>query len=667
MAGGVVGRLAVLLGLDSTAFEKGLTAASKEANRSAKDIEHSFGGLGNVFSSLLGPLSSLGGQLGSTMDTIGESIGGALRTLGPMGSGVAAVGAAAVGAAAGVGVLGSAMFSLAESGAETIETFTHLSEKTGISREDLVAWGAVAKVGGTNLETFQTGVKRLEVAISGLTPAGKVAREVLQSIGVTAKDPQEALLEVADKFSHMEDGAQKAAIAVAIFGRSGTEMIPILDGGREAITKWQIQTALLASTIDKNAEAAHKWKEKTVELSTSWELTKVTLAATLGTLADLDTKFTAMLEKAGADSEAIQGRTDTLSTALPQKAIDAMRTRLQNEADQEGIANAQMALDLAKAKGPAEAKVLDLKRQITEAEKNTSQAGLLASAALVSQLIPLEKIAALEKSAREEAERRAAAHLDFEKRMNSVAAPWQQGELYLGPHLTRDQEKGAAGAASEALHPSEAPNIGGMSTALPAMDALLGVGPKILDVTAMMTSFNDTFYGGVTRDVERLTALRDMFTELHEKTGQDFSAQIQKLDQSLMHANYDLALQSGTVSFQQAFQNMFSVLEESGKNFAASLANNVGKAITELNAGLAQFIVTGKGLDAKKMLQGFAESTITSALGAARACYSARSASAASAESVTARAPAPLSTRRTPHSPVLPAARAVYSIPFSQT
>ncbi len=43
-----------------------------------------------------------------------------------------------------------------------------------------------------------------------------------------ARDPAQALTEIAQKFAEYEDGANKAALSVAIFGKSGAGLLPVL-------------------------------------------------------------------------------------------------------------------------------------------------------------------------------------------------------------------------------------------------------------------------------------------------------------------------------------------------------------------------------------------------------------------------------------------------------
>lgn len=46
------------------------------------------------------------------------------------------------------------------------------------------------------------------------------------------------MVEIADRMATMDDGAQKTAIAMALFGRSGVDLIPMLNEGGDAIKRW---------------------------------------------------------------------------------------------------------------------------------------------------------------------------------------------------------------------------------------------------------------------------------------------------------------------------------------------------------------------------------------------------------------------------------------------
>src|SRR5260370_19399966 len=83
---------------------------------------------------------------------------------------------------------------------------------------------------------------------------------------------------VADAFAKMEDGPRKASDAVALFGRSGLQLIPLLNKGRDGIREWEAAVDRLGPKIGKEAvEANEKYRKSVEELSLSWDKLKVDL------------------------------------------------------------------------------------------------------------------------------------------------------------------------------------------------------------------------------------------------------------------------------------------------------------------------------------------------------------------------------------------------------
>jgi phage-related protein/uncharacterized membrane-anchored protein YhcB (DUF1043 family) len=83
------------------------------------------------------------------------------------------------------------------------------------------------------------------------------------------KDFQSILLEVADKFKGMPDGIDKTSLSMELFGRSGKEMIPLLNRGSDGIAELEKQADKLGLTLNEKTiggvakliEAQKKMKE----------------------------------------------------------------------------------------------------------------------------------------------------------------------------------------------------------------------------------------------------------------------------------------------------------------------------------------------------------------------------------------------------------------------
>lgn len=94
------------------------------------------------------------------------------------------------------------------------------------------------------------------------TGAGKNA-EMFAAMGIaianqdgTLRSSHDIMLSVADRFAGMEDGAQKAALATEIFGKSGADMIPFLNNGAEGIRELEAEADRLGITISGSTAAA---------------------------------------------------------------------------------------------------------------------------------------------------------------------------------------------------------------------------------------------------------------------------------------------------------------------------------------------------------------------------------------------------------------------------
>jgi hypothetical protein len=103
-----------------------------------------------------------------------------------------------------------------------------LAEATGSSVESLSQLANIAKVSGVSFDTIDAAIKKLAVGLAGTDEESTKAGKALALMGIQARDPAEALKEVALKFQTYADGANKAALANAIWKGSGASMISVL-------------------------------------------------------------------------------------------------------------------------------------------------------------------------------------------------------------------------------------------------------------------------------------------------------------------------------------------------------------------------------------------------------------------------------------------------------
>lgn len=191
-------------------LEKALGKADKEAN-----------GLGTSFSKL----GTMAGKAGQAM---------------------LALGAAAVG---GIAVLGKRAIDAADN-------INDLSQRTGVGVEALSKFGAAAEDSGSSLDEVGKAMGRLA---RGMADSSSATSEALRSIGVSTVDStgklrsvDAVMLDIADRFSKLPEGAEKTALAMEIFGKAGANLIPMLNGGSAAINEY---SATITTEMAKAADA----------------------------------------------------------------------------------------------------------------------------------------------------------------------------------------------------------------------------------------------------------------------------------------------------------------------------------------------------------------------------------------------------------------------------
>lgn len=216
-------------------------------------------------------------QLSRTMgrmgDTAGRVSGGLKGMLGAAGGLSGALGALAP-AVTGVGLA-----SMAKGAIDAADDMNDLSQKTGVSVEQLSRFKQAADASGTSIEGVGNSMVKLN---RNLATGNAGAANALRDLGISATDASGALksadqimLEVADRFAAMPDGAQKSASAMALFGKSGADMVPLLNGGSQAVK------GLSATMTGDFARGADSLNDKLVMINTKLAILGTQIASTL--------------------------------------------------------------------------------------------------------------------------------------------------------------------------------------------------------------------------------------------------------------------------------------------------------------------------------------------------------------------------------------------------
>lgn len=204
-SGAIIGALRVVIGADSAALDKGL-----------KDAQ-------------------------TTLDKFGAVAGLAIKKLLPV-------------------LTGGAIAANIKGIIDEAEQLGKAAEKIGMPVEQLSALKFAAEMSDVSFESLTKSMLKLNKSMVDVaTGGGDKAKAAFESLGISVidangqlKSNMAVLLEMADKYSVMADGAKKAALSLDIMGKKGgTELIPLLNQGSQAIQNWMDMAKRLGLVMDK--------------------------------------------------------------------------------------------------------------------------------------------------------------------------------------------------------------------------------------------------------------------------------------------------------------------------------------------------------------------------------------------------------------------------------
>ncbi|MCK5581328.1 MAG: hypothetical protein KAJ18_08655 [Candidatus Omnitrophica bacterium] len=224
MAGGSLGRLNIELSADTVKFNRAMDKSAMKASRTFNNIVSSAKRMAGMLAVVIGP-AALGVAIKRIVDDADE--------------------------------------------------LSKLSRKIGVSVQSLSVWRHAAQLAGTDFEVLIKGVRRFSRVMSDASHDLLTAKRPLDELNVsytnadgTLRNIEDTLLDVADRFSKMENGTKKAALAAELFGKAGVELIPFLNEGRDGIEQIRIEAEKLGIIFDeRTARGAELLNDNLTRLS----------------------------------------------------------------------------------------------------------------------------------------------------------------------------------------------------------------------------------------------------------------------------------------------------------------------------------------------------------------------------------------------------------------
>lgn len=266
----VLGSLFVELKANTAHWVEGLSKASYEAKRFSHDVEESFGRLGGLVGTALAPFGEVGAIIGESFGRIGEWGSKASEGLAEMSGGMRFLTVGAGAGVAAIAALEAGAIGLAIHATEGAAKMLLLAQAAGVSVETFSGLAFAAKMVGIDQDTLAKNLEKLDKAVLKNATSGPKAVDAFTRLHVSVRDAagaikptEEILLELADKFSKMENGAIKSGLAMQIFGKGGATMLPLLNEGRQGVQDFIETAQAFGLVIDTDtAEAAHHFRQQ---------------------------------------------------------------------------------------------------------------------------------------------------------------------------------------------------------------------------------------------------------------------------------------------------------------------------------------------------------------------------------------------------------------------
>jgi len=162
-------------------------------------------------------------------------------------------------AALGAGVVGP-IFASAAAFANVGSALNDMSARTGVAAESLSVLQFAAEQTGTDMGGVETALKKMQKAIFAAGSGSKEASKALAMVGLSASDlaglsADQQMGKIADGLLAIKDPGSRAAVAMQIFGKAGTDILPMLEGGAASMAAFAAEAKRLGLVMDSETAA----------------------------------------------------------------------------------------------------------------------------------------------------------------------------------------------------------------------------------------------------------------------------------------------------------------------------------------------------------------------------------------------------------------------------
>lgn len=153
-----------------------------------------------------------------------------------------------------------------------------LSQQVGVPIEQLQQLGYAAKLSGGSMESIGSSLGRLSKKMFDASKGSAEASKTFSRLGVKIKNSDGSLRASADVFTDLADAisklpeAEKAGAAMDVFGRSGKDLLPLINEGKEGIQALREEFVELGAQIsEEDAKALEAYGDEVDKVGVAFE------------------------------------------------------------------------------------------------------------------------------------------------------------------------------------------------------------------------------------------------------------------------------------------------------------------------------------------------------------------------------------------------------------
>jgi len=161
-----------------------------------------------------------------------------------------------VAGAFGVAIGANAMKTLIGGQMEAIDQVAKLSDRLGITTEALVGLQHGADLAGVSAEQLTGGLEKMLNAIGTAADEGGATAKAFEEMGLSARtlsgmDSGEAFTQIAESLKNITNPAERARLAMDVFGKSGQALLPLMMSGADGLKAAQQEAERLGLTFSR--------------------------------------------------------------------------------------------------------------------------------------------------------------------------------------------------------------------------------------------------------------------------------------------------------------------------------------------------------------------------------------------------------------------------------